>query len=69
MTVEELIQRLGDFDPAMRVIMHGDGLTHLGVGGVFEDLVVERNGEFELADERDGPCLRVVRLFPPDERP
>lgn len=66
MTIEELIARLGAFDPQLRVVMPGEDYDFCEVASAFEDLV-EIDGEtVQLADERQGGGVRVIRLFGPD---
>ena len=67
MTVQELIDRLSTFDPALPVVMPGEDVDFTQVDSAFEDLVEFRDGVVMLADERETGWEKVVRLFGPDE--
>lgn len=67
MTVKELMDRLTGLDPSLTVIMPGETEGFCVVAEVFIDTVhFDDNGIPCLADERDGVCMEVVRLFEDD---
>ncbi len=63
MTVVELIQRLGAFEPNLRVVMPGEAQDFCEVEAAYLDFVAWVDGEAQLADERDADRTQVVRLF------
>jgi hypothetical protein len=68
MRVRDLIARLNELEPDLRVIMPDeDGADYAEVASAFVDLVAPSDERFQLTDERDGDGERVVRLFGPDD--
>ena len=68
MTVRELIERLGAFDPNLLVAMPSENYDWVEVGGAFEDIMWRSaRGDLQLSDEEQADSFSVVRLFEPDD--
>jgi hypothetical protein len=68
MRVRDLIARLSELDPEMRVVMPADdGLDYAEVKDAFVDLVAPDHKRFQLIDETEPGGEEVIRLFGPDD--
>ena len=67
-TVQDLIDALSGFDPALRVVMPCEigPADFCEVDGAFRDWVRFIEGGAELTDEREEKRTAIVRLFSPD---
>lgn len=65
MKARDLIAALSKLDPDLPVIMPGEDEDFCEVMEVFPDLAQFRDGEVQLADERDPHRYPVIRLFGP----
>ena len=68
MTVAELIARLREFDPSLRVVMPSEERDFCEVESAFGDIVWFDGQSAQLSDERTPEAnVTVVRLFGPEE--
>jgi hypothetical protein len=68
MTVADLIARLGDFDPGLRVVMPSEDGDWCEVDSAFTEIVWFSGKTAQLSDERSlDDNVPVVRLFGPDD--
>jgi hypothetical protein len=68
MTVAELILRLGDFDPNLKVVMPSEDGDWCEVDSAFDEIVWFSGSTAQLSDERSpDDNVAVVRLFGPDD--